>query len=236
MRYALTRGLTSILRGIIAKVHPHDKRKEEIMKRPLMVVLFVAAVAAGAMTPGTVSAEPANSVNLGIGGVVQILPHCKANVAIVEYEHMLGPKIAVLGRGSGVDYKFDDGRYREVGRPRGVDLGARFYPAGGLKGFFLGGTLGYWMANWTFTQNKGMSDEFQGKGKTDSIRANVDIGARFPIGSSSVSIMPALNIGKFFSSTSCEYTAPASRVGTSCSQNTEVKYYAFLAVTAGIGF
>jgi hypothetical protein len=206
------------------------------MKRPSMVVLFVAAVAAGVMSPGTLFAEPANSVNLGMGGVVQTMPHCRATVYILEYEHMLGSKIAVLGRGSEVDYKFDDGAYLEKGRPKGVDIGARFYPAGGMNGFFIGGTLGYWTADWTFTHNKGRSDEFQGKGDSDSIRANVDIGGRFPIGSSSVSIMPALNFGKFFSSTSCEYTAPAFRVGTSCSQETEVKYYLFLAVTVGIGF
>jgi hypothetical protein len=105
-----------------------------------------------------------------------------------------------------------------------------------MKGFFIGGTLGYWTADWTFTHNKGRSDEFLGKGNSDSIRANVDIGGRFPIGSSPVSIMPALNVGKFFSSTSCEYTAPASQVGTSCSQESEVEYYLFLAVTAGIRF
>ena len=206
------------------------------MKRPLIAALFVAAVAAGVMTPGTIFAEPANSVNLGIGGVVQTMPHCKATVYIVEYEHMLGSKIAVLGRGSEVDYKFDDGEYLEKGRPRGVDLGARFYPAGGMKGFFIGGTLGYWTADWTFTHNKGRSDEFLGKGNSDSIRANVDIGGRFPIGSSSVSIMPALNVGKFFSSTSCEYTAPASLIGTACSRDTEVQAYIFLALTVGIGF
>jgi hypothetical protein len=226
MRYILIRAIKKT----------HYRTKEEIMKRPWLVVLFMAVVAAGAMTPGTVLAEPANSVNLGIGGVVQTMPHCRATLYIAEYEHLLGSKLAVLGRGSEVDYKFDDGKYREHGRPRGVDVGARFYPAGGMEGFFIGGTVGYWTSDWMFTQNKGTSDEFQGKGKSDSIRANVDIGGRFPIGSSPVSIMPALNFGKFFSSTSCDYTAPPSRVGTSCNQNTEVTYYIFLAVTAGIRF
>jgi hypothetical protein len=214
----------------------HDKRKEEVMKRLLVLVLFVAAVAAGVPAPGTVFAEPANSVNPGIGGVIQTMPHCKANVYIVEYEHMLDSKLAVLGRGSEVDYKFDDGKYVEKGRPKGVDIGVRFYPAGGMKGLFIGGTLGYWMSDWTFTKDQGRPEELQGKGDSDSIRANVDIGWRFPIGPSSVSIMPAFNFGKFFSSTSCEYTAPAYQAGTSCSQKTEVEYYMFLAVTAGIGF
>jgi hypothetical protein len=206
------------------------------MKKPLMVVLFVAAIAARAISLGTAFAEPANSVNLGIGGVIQTMPHCKSTIYIVEYEHMLNSKIAFLGRVSQVDYKFDDGAYFEVGRPRGADIGARYYPAGGMKGFFIGGALGYWTADWTFTHNKGSSDEYLGKGNNDSIRANVDIGGRFPLGTTSVSIMPALNFGKFFSSTSCEYTAPASRVGTPCSQKTEVEYYLFLGLTAGIAF
>ncbi len=208
------------------------------MKRPLMVVLFVVAVAAGVMTPGAVVAdEPANSVNLGVGGGFQLMPHCKGSVLFVEYERMLGSKIAVLGRGSGVHYTFDDGKYREDGRPRGIDVGVRYYTSGnGMEGFFIGGAVGYWKTDWTFTDNKGTTFESQGEGDNKSIRADIDIGGRFPIASSSVSIMPAVHFGKFFTSNSCEYTAPASRIGTPCSQTTEVDYYAFLAVLVGIKF
>jgi hypothetical protein len=206
------------------------------MKRPLVHVLFIIVVAAGAMSAGTVFAGPANSVNLGVGAASHILPHCNATIYLVEYERAIGSKIAVLGRGSGVDYKFDDGNYREEGRPRGIDVGLRYYPAGGMKGFYIGGALGYWRADWTFTEDKGQSSESQGKGDFKAVRADVDIGGRFPIGSSPVSILPAAHFGKFFSSPSCEYTAPASRVGTSCSKDSEVTYYAFLAVTFGIGF
>ena len=126
----------------------------------------------------------------------------------------------------------------EEGKPRGFDLGVRYYPAGnGMKGLFIGGTLGYWATNWTFTDYKGTASETQGKGDSKSIRANVDIGARLPIGSSSVSIMPALQFGKFFSSTTCDYTAPASLAGTSCSKDGEVGgFYGFLAVSVGMGF
>jgi len=206
------------------------------MKKSFMAVLFAAALAAGVTAPGTIFAKPANSVNLGIGGVMQTMPHCKANLYIVEYEHMLDSKVSVLGRGSALHYHFDDGKYLEDGRPRGADIGARYYLAGDMKGFFIGGTLGYWTADWTFTHNKGRSNEYQGKGNTDSLRANLDIGARFLIGSSSVSIIPALNIGKFIESTACEYTSPASSVGISCSQQSEVDYYLFLSVMAGIAF
>jgi hypothetical protein len=206
------------------------------MKRPLVLVLFVVVVAAGVMSPGTVFAESENSVNIGVGAASHILPHCTATIFLVEYERMLGSKIAVLGRGSGVHYKFDDGTYVEEGRPKGIDVGVRYYPSGGMKGFFIGGALGYWVADWTFTADKGMTFESQGKADNKSIRADVDIGGRFPIGSSTVSILPVVHIGKFFTSTSCEYTAPASRVGTPCSRDSEVDYYAFLAVLVGVGF
>ncbi len=205
------------------------------MKRSLAVVLFVLAVAVAAMAPGAAAAEPENSVNLGIGGG-QLMPHCRALVSILEYERMLGSKFSVLGRASGVHYRFDDGDYREEGRPRGLDVGARFYPSGGMQGLFIGGTVGSWTADWAFTRHEGRPDESQGTGKSDSIRANIDLGGRFPIGSSSLSIMPQLDFGRFFPSTTCSYTAPASQVGTACSQDSEVKYYVFIAVTAGIAF
>jgi hypothetical protein len=210
--------------------------KKVFMKRAFMVILFVATVTAGVMTAGSVCAEPTHSFNLGYGGVVQTLPHCRLNVYIAEYERMLNSKIAVLGRISEVQYWSDDGKYKEQGRPWGVDIGARYYFTGDMKGFFVGGTVGYWTADWTFNSSIGQWDEATGKGTSESLRANVDIGGRFPIGSLPVSIMPAFNIGRYFSSTSCEYTTPAFLVGTTCSQDTEVEFYSFLAVSVGIGF
>jgi len=206
------------------------------MKRPLVLVLLVCVAAAGVMSPVIVFAELESSVNLGFGAASRILPHCKANVAFAEYEHMLSSTLAVLGRGSGVNYKFDDGNYVEKGRLRGVDVGVRYYPSGGMKGFFVGGALGYWKSNWQFTDEKGKTSESQGKGDFTAIRADVDFGWRFPISSSSISILPEAHIGKFFRSASCEYTAPASLVGTECSKDSEIGYYAFLAVSVGIAF
>jgi hypothetical protein len=207
------------------------------MKRRLVLVLFAVVVAAGVMSPENVFAEPENSFNLGFGGLPELMPHCRANVYVVEYERMLGPKIAFLGRGGEVNYKFDNGNYVEEGRPKGIDVGVRYYPGGsGMKGLFFSGTLGYWKWDWRFTDDKGLAIETQGKGDSMAIRADLDIGGRFPIGSSSVSLMPALHIGRFFTSNSCEYTAPASQVGTSCNKDTEIKYYTFLSVSVGIGF
>lgn len=206
------------------------------MKRRSMLVLLVGAVIAGMMLPGTLCAEPEDSVNFGFGGVPKLMKHCDAEVYIVEYEHMLsGSKFTVLGRGSMVDYKFDDGVYVEQGQPRGVEVGARYYFSGGMKGFLIGGTVGYWMSDWKFIDYEGTVNESRGNAESKSLRVNLDIGWRAPIGSS-VSITPTLNIGKFVPSTTCEYTSPASRVGTPCNEETKVKSYLYLAVMAGIGF
>ena len=208
------------------------------MKRSLvLVLLFVVVVTAGVLSTEAVFAEPANSVDLGFGGLPELMPHCRANVYIVEYERMLGSKIAVLARGGEVNYRFNNGKYVEEGRPKGIDFGVRYYPAvNGMKGLFFSGTLGWWKWDWRFTDDKDTSFESRGNGDSKAVRADLDIGGRFPIGSSAVSIMPSLHLGKFFTSNSCEYTAPASRVGTSCSKDTEIGYYAFLAVSVGIGF
>jgi len=202
------------------------------MKRLLMLALITFAAV---MVPGAAVAEPLNSVNLGMGGIIQTMPHCRAKVYTLEYERMLTPTITFLGRGSGVDYKFDDGTYREEGKPRGFDLGARVYSDSGMKGFFIGGTLGYWTSDWTFANYQHRPDEVSGKATSNSVRANLDMGWRLPV-SSSLSVMPQMNVGRFFSSTSCDYTYPPSAVGTACSQDSEVKYYFFLALTVGVGF
>jgi len=206
------------------------------MKKILTAILFT-AIATGSLAPGVAFSEPVNSINLGLGGIVQTMPHCKAKVYIVEYERMISPTTSVLGRASEVSYKFDDKiNYTEEGRPRGIDIGARFYPGGNMRGFFITGVLGKWRSDWRFSHNMGRPDQWSGDGTSDSIRASVDIGGRFQIGSSSVSIMPALNFGKFFSSINCEFTSPSSRVGQECKQSSEVIAYMFLGVTAGVGF
>lgn len=203
--------------------------------KKITILLFVGAVAVSMATAGPAFGESAQSINLGIG-TSNILPDCKATIYLVEYERMGGSKISILGRISQVDYKFDDGEHVEDGKPRGGDIGARHYSSGRMQGFFFGGSLGYWEADWTFTRNKGLPDQYQGEGRSNSLRANLEIGGRYPIGSSSVSIMPAFSFGRFFSSTSCEYTAPAARSGAPCNEESEVEDYAFLAVIAGIAF
>lgn len=189
----------------------------------------------GVFAPGASGAESADSINLGIGGL-NPMAYCSAKVLTLEYEHRLTPTTAFLGRGSGVNYRYDNSHYLEDGRLRGMDVGARYYPAGGMQGFFIGGTLGYWKQDMTFIQYQSTPDEWQGKADHNSLRLNIDVGDRIPIGGTNVSIMPEVNVGKFFMSSSCEATAPASRIGTPCSQKSEVNYYIFVGLLAGLAF
>jgi hypothetical protein len=49
--------------------------------------------------------------------------------------------------------------------------------------------------------------------------------------------MPALHLGHFFSSDkSCSYTFPSSRVGTTCTRESDVGFYGFFALSLGIAF
>ena len=196
--------------------------------------IFIPVAILGAMPAVAAGAEAAGSVNLGVGGIIRTMPHCDANVYTIEYEHLANSTTTILGRGNLVDYTFNDGNYREHGILRGLDIGARYYPAGGMHGFFTGGSLGYWNGGWTFIHALARPEQYQGTAHSKALRLNVELGDRIPIGGTRVSIMPEINIGKFFSSRSCEYTAPASMIGIPCSQKSEVNAYFFVGIAVGV--
>ncbi len=205
------------------------------MKSSLAQSLIPVAVS-GAIVSGAAIAEPADSVNLGYGGVVHNMPHCDAKVFSVEYEHLLTPTTAILGRASKVHYRYDNGRYYESGKPWGLDVGARYYPAGGLHGFYLSGSLGYWKTGWSFIQNETGPIPYYGDASSRSLRLNFGIGDRIPIAGTNISIMPEANFGKFFSSRTCSYTAPAFQIGAACNQKSEVNAYLYVGVVVGFAF
>lgn len=206
---------------------------EADVKRSLAQLLILAI--GGTVVQGASGAEPANSFNIGVGGL-NPMPHCEARVYTLEYERRLTPKLAFLGRGSGVNYTDDDSDYLEDGKLRGIDIGARYYRAGQLQGFYSGVSLGYWENDWNFIKNRNTANPLHGDADSYSVRLNIDLGYRFPIRDTNVSIMPEVNLGKFFSSSSCDYTAPASLVGTACDQNSDVEAYLFAGVSVGVAF
>ncbi len=204
------------------------------MKR--LLAQFAITVVLGAMIESAAAAEPADSLNLGYGGIIRTMHDCDANVYFAEYEHSLTPTTAILGRIDKVGYKFDDGNYREDGTLRGMDVGARYYPSGAMHGFFAGGSLGYWNGDWMFFHALGRPGQDQGTARTHAVRLNFDVGDRIPIPGSGISIMPEMNIGKFFSSRTCQYVSPASMTANQCTQKSEVNVYLFVGVAVGTAF
>lgn len=202
--------------------------------KTLLAQSLVLAIA-GTLARGVSGAEPANSLNFGIGGP-NPMPHCEARIYTIEYEHRLTPTMVILGRGSGVNYTDDDSDYLEDGKLRGVDIGARYYRAGRMQGFYSGVSLGYWENDWTFIKNRNTTNPLEGEADSHSVRLNVDLGYRIQLRDTNISIMPEVNLGKFFTSTSCDYTAPASLVGTPCDQNSDVEGYLFAGVSLGVAF
>jgi len=203
------------------------------MKSSLAQCLVLIIV--GMFAPGAPGAESADSINLGLGGL-NPMAHCNATVYLIEYEHPLTPTTAILGRGSGVNYRFNNGSYLEDGSLQGLDIGARYYRAGGMQGFFVGGSLGYWKGDWTFTQYQNTPSQWEGKANSKALRLNIEFGDRIPVRGTKISIMPEANLGKFFSTHSCEVTAPSAQLGASCNQKSEVNVYLFFGVTVGLAF
>ena len=117
-----------------------------------------------------------------------------------------------------------------------MDIGARYYRAGGMRGFYMGASLGRWKGDWTFTQNHNSPAQWEGTAKSNSVRLNIELGDRIPVQGTKVSIMPEVNLGKFFASRSCEATDPSSQIGKPCDQKSEVNAYLFFGVAVGYAF
>lgn len=176
-----------------------------------------------------------SSINFGIGGL-NPMPHCEATTYTIEYERSFTPNISLLGRGTGVDYRSDDYDHLEDGDLRGIDFGMRYYYSGRMQGYYSGASLGYWEGDWTFVENRNEPFESKGDADSEAVRLNFDLGYRYAIQDSNIAIMPEVNLGKFFSSTSCDYTAPASLVGSSCDEESVVNYYIFAGITLAVAF
>lgn len=207
--------------------------RETAMKTSL--VRFLILIIAGTVVTGASAAESANSIDIGLGGL-NPLPHCNVYVSMIDYEHQITPTTTFQVQGSLIHYKYDDGHYLDQGRLKGMDVGARYYPASGMRGFFWGGTIGYWNEDRTFTQYQNTPNQWQGKGNNNAFRLNIDIGDRIQIQGTNVSIMPVVSLGKFFFPSSCEVTAPAAQIGNPCSRRPEANYFIFAGVSAGIVF
>lgn len=196
--------------------------------------LGCALVAAGllAALPGGALAQMKNSINLGVG-FVPPLGDTTGTVALVEYERLITRTLSVYGRGSYLKYNFDDGTDEEDGKGTGVGVGVRFFPQGGMRGFYVGGGVGRYASKWDWKDNKGTASQTQGNGKTVSLQWGGEVGYRFSLGER-VSLTPAFNIGSWLgASDTCTQTTPPSN---NCSRDGELGFYAAVSVALGFAF
>jgi hypothetical protein len=200
------------------------------MKR--LEIRNIAVLAAGLLTalPVSALAQNKNSINVTVAGAAAA--DTTASAFLLEYERLITPKLSVLGRGTFLKYKYDDSVYVEDGKGTGIGLGVRFYPSGqGMKGFYVGGVIGTFASKWDFTDDKGTAAQTQGEG--DSFG---EVGYRFLLGQH-VTLTPAFNFGSWIGGDSnCDYTAPPSRVGTTCDKESELGFYGTISLSLGIAF
>lgn len=191
-----------------------------------------------AVFPATTFAEtPQNSINLTVA-VLPKIGDVGATALMGEYERLISPRLSVFLRGSLLKYKWDDGTYVEDGKGTGFGPGVRFFPqGGGLKGLYVGGSVGLFKSKWDFIDDKGQSFESRGTGDSTSVQWGGELGYRFNLGSELISLTPALQAGSWIGgSNSCSYTAPPAKVGTSCAKESQLGFYVVGSVSLGIAF
>jgi hypothetical protein len=172
-----------------------------------------------------------NSINLAFAAAPAIGDLKKGTVAMLEYERMIAPGWTLFARASRLDYKWDDGSYVEKGDGNAFGGGFRFFFNRRMEGFYIGGAVGAFKTDWTWTE-----PGYAGKGDTKSVQWGAEAGYRFML-SPSFAITPAVNAGSWVgNSDNCSYTAPSSMAGRSCSKESELGGYAALSVSFSFMF
>jgi hypothetical protein len=189
---------------------------------------LLAAPSGGALAQGV-----KNSVNLAVASLPGVAG-TTANMGMLEYERLVLDKLSVFGRASSLKYKWDDGNDFEDGKGTGVGVGTRFYPQGGLKGFYIGAAIAAFNSTWDWTDDKGRASEKRGDGESSAIQWGGELGYRFNLGSDRVSLTPAFNFGSWLGGDDkCRQTFPTN---TTCSKGSELGFYAVISVALGIAF
>ena len=147
---------------------------------------------------------------------------------LVDYERMIADQFAVGGRVGFIDYEVEDGSYTENGDGNGLEATFRWYPkADGFNGFFIGGALGFWNTDWSWTDPN--DSPTRGSGSSFAFNINFNLGWKFGFGSSPVYIEPSLIAGNFFSIDTTDDTGTEE-------YESDLGIYAALALAIGFTF
>ena len=148
------------------------------------------------------------------------------NILLVEYERMVADKFSLGARLATVDYDYDDGSYEEEGDGSGVEFVAKFFPQGeGFKGFYVGGGIGYWNTEWDWVDP--LDAPSFGKGESDTLNVNINLGWRILLGTEAVYLDPSFIIGNFIA---------LSTDSTNNDDEAEFGLYAGVGLSLGVTF
>lgn len=205
------------------------------MKKIVVVAVGVLLCLAGVAAPALAEDQSINFGGMGLFG-----PDVSASVFYAEYERMLNDNHSMFIRLGSLDYDYDDGWYEEEGDGPGVDFGIRRYASGdGMKGFFIGGTVGIWTTDWSYIDRDYPSSGnpyYSGEGSSTALKIDFEVGGRIPMGSSNVSFIPSFHIGSFISiDDECSSTVPGF-IGQDCGNESEVGFYGLLGLALGVAF
>jgi len=206
-------------------------------KQDVTVRSIAAAVLLAALPCSALAQDAKNSINIALAAAPGFGDLKSATVLMLEYERLVTSNLSVFGRGSSLKYKWDDDNYVEDGKGTGLGVGVRFFPSGGLKGFYVGGAVGTFKSKWDWIDEQGKISETRGNGDSSSIQWGGELGYRFNLGGGKVSLTPALNIGSWLGGdNTCTYTAPPAQAGRPCGKESELGIYAVASVSLGIAF
>ena len=198
---------------------------------------LAAAVLLAALPCSALAQEAKNSINVAFAAAPGLGSLNSATALMLEYERRVTSNLSVFGRGSSLNYKWDDDTYVEDGSGTGLGVGVRYFTSPGFKGLYVGGGVGTFKSKWDWIDDKGRSFETRGKGDSSSIQWGAELGYRIYLEGGKLSLTPAINVGSWLGgSNSCTYTAPASQAGQPCSKDSQLGFYAVASVSLGIAF
>lgn len=182
-------------------------------------------------------AGSASAAEQSVNGGFAMLPglfDTEATVFFVEYERVMGDKLTIFGRVGALDYEFNDGWYAEEGDGPGFDVGLRYYLTDKvLSALYIGGSLGLWTTDWTYADSSWAGTQwFMGKGDSTAVKIEFEVGYRFQIPNTPVSVIPTFRTGTYLSiDDSC-----TTLNGWPCANESEIGIYGVAGVSAGFAF
>ena len=142
----------------------------------------------------TFVAHPAVAADNAVQAGVLVNP--AGSIALVGYERMVTPGVALGVRAGSISYDYWDGSYHEWGSGSGVDVTAFHYFGGrNFEGAFIGVAVGKWSVDWDWYDST--AARRSGWGTTSLTNFGAHFGYNIVLGNGPVYLQPSIAIGSY---------------------------------------